>query len=195
MADSGIIEFEDGSRIVTTAAITTESLMAHMKRMRFERDCYDQLTECHKTPGRWKVIRAYYEYYHDDIMRSRKWDPYGIGLERFMTPIEEKLWQDIRPHGIPMLMQYPVGRFFVDFGDPRRRIAIECDGKQWHDPVKDAKRDAELLEMGWSVYRVKGYECHGEAGTAIVRNVALQYGCRCWDCYDYLYGKREEDEE
>ncbi|PZX29445.1 uncharacterized protein DUF559 [Cupriavidus phytorum] len=47
----------------------------------------------------------------------------------------------------------------MDFGNPVIKIAIECDGAQYHDAGKDAKRDAELLEMGWRVIRIPGWKC------------------------------------
>lgn len=87
-------------------------------------------------------------------------DPYLSGIYQLMTPIEVQLWQDIRGR-LPMAMQYPVGRFLVDFGDPARRLALEADGKGFHDPGRDKARDDELwLRHGWKVYRVSGAECY-----------------------------------
>lgn len=87
-------------------------------------------------------------------------DPYELAdwLSVF-TPIESAAWTDIRGAGLPLWPQLPVGRFFVDFGNPVKRIALECDGRQWHDASKDAKRDAQLLDLGWQVFRAPGWQC------------------------------------
>lgn len=75
------------------------------------------------------------------------------------TPIEMAAWSDIREKNIPLWPQLPVGRFFVDFGNPVVKIALECDGKEWHDERKDAERDRILGEMGWRVFRAEGWRC------------------------------------
>jgi len=76
------------------------------------------------------------------------------------TPIEEDMWGEIRCAGrLPFWPQLPVGRFFVDFGNPILKIAIECDGKEFHDPIKDMKRDDLLADMGWMVFRATGAMC------------------------------------
>jgi hypothetical protein len=56
--------------------------------------------------------------------------------------------------------QLPVDRFFVDFGNPIAKVALECDGAQWHDEAKDARRDAILHELGWKVWRAPGWRCN-----------------------------------
>lgn len=91
-------------------------------------------------------------------------DPYQIAdWATIFTPIESALWYDIRAKSMSLWPQFPVGRFFVDFGNPVAKIAVECDGKKWHDAEKDAARDAELREMGWTVYRLPGWLCNGIA--------------------------------
>jgi hypothetical protein len=97
----------------------------------------------------------------DEWFRS---DPYEIAnwLSIF-TPIEEAIWQDIRRMGLDLWPQFPVGRFWVDFGNPVARIALECDGAKWHmDKDKDRARDDELRAMGWTVFRIPGYQCKAE---------------------------------
>ena len=59
--------------------------------------------------------------------------------------------------------QLPVGRYFVDFGNPVARVAIECDGKDFHDECRDSLRDAELSRSGWRVWRVPGWACLKES--------------------------------
>lgn len=77
-----------------------------------------------------------------------------------MTPIERYVWEEIKAIGLPMLPQYPIGRFFADFADNRKKIIIECDGKAYHDKRLDAQRDAEMGSKGWRVFRLPGADCY-----------------------------------
>ena len=45
-------------------------------------------------------------------------------------------------------------KYFVDFLLPTLRIVIEADGAYWHDPSKDADRDAEIIRAGYRVVRI-----------------------------------------
>jgi hypothetical protein len=88
-------------------------------------------------------------------------DPYQIAdWVTLFSPIEYDAWCEIRGYGAPLWPQLPVGKFFVDFGNPVAKIALECDGKEFHDPIKDRERDATLATMGWRVFRVTGAECY-----------------------------------
>jgi very-short-patch-repair endonuclease len=87
-------------------------------------------------------------------------DPYAWDRWISMTPIEAWLWGDIRDANAVFYPQYPVGRFFVDFANPRAKVAIECDGKAYHQDVqKDMARQEQIEEMGWRVYRISGRQC------------------------------------
>lgn len=89
------------------------------------------------------------------------WDYYGSGIS--FTPIESALWSDIRAEDLVMYPQLPVGRYFVDFGNPVEKVAIECDGFQWHlDKARDAARQREIEALGWTVYRISGADCFSE---------------------------------
>jgi hypothetical protein len=90
-------------------------------------------------------------------------DPYGsIDWQKVFSPIESQTWMALRGFGFsPMYPQYPVNKYFLDFGNPKAKVAIECDGAEWHlDKEKDAKRDLVLLEEGWIVYRMDGSGCN-----------------------------------
>lgn len=76
------------------------------------------------------------------------------------TPIETSVWTDIRSTYIPFYPQVPACGFFLDFANPFKKIAIECDGKQYHDKDRDAIRDKKLAEDGWIVFRIPGDECN-----------------------------------
>lgn len=120
------------------------------------------------TPNDWKRIRAHYVELMPAILaeRSNEWavDAYaweGQGI--YMTPIEQNLWSDIREANVVMYPQFPVAGVFVDFGNPVAKVAIECDGREFHkDREKDQRRDQMLADLGWTVYRLGGRECNTE---------------------------------
>lgn len=115
-------------------------------------------------------IREHYRIVTPDIVeRSLKdpssWvTPYGyihnwVGM---MSPIEYQAWQAIRCFGkVPLYPQYPVGKYFLDFGNPVLRIGLECDGREFHqDKAKDRNRDTDLWSEKWKIYRIPGSDCN-----------------------------------
>ena len=113
---------------------------------------------------RWNALRKFYKLADKEIREAgqNQWgiDPYEIDWLRVFTPIEQALWHDIRGANLVMYPQYPVLNFFVDFGNPVAKVAIECDGAAWHqDKDKDARRDEKLRLEGWFVYRISGKNC------------------------------------
>lgn len=169
------ITFVDKGEVVGriySAEELSEQLKAEWPKFRRIDKLHRELGESWHTPRRWKIIRDYYSIRKDDIERGRKMNPYELGLERFLTPIESQLWQDIRGMYLPFLMQYPVGCRFVDFGDPVQKIAIEADGKAFHSRDKDAIRDEELYAHGWTVYHIAGRDTYGKTGTKKIQEIA-----------------------
>lgn len=87
-------------------------------------------------------------------------DPYEVRWGEVFTPIEAAMWHELRRANLVFYPQLPVGRSFVDFGDPLHKIAIECDGKEFHlDVLKDRERDLALSRRGWQVLRISGADC------------------------------------
>lgn len=105
------------------------------------------------TPQRWQIIRDAYELMLPRIMEGYV-NPYFLDWD--FTPIENLAWMDIRGRGLPLYPQFPVGRVFIDFADPVRKIGVELDGAAYHDHAKDLARDTALLNQGWKIFRVKG---------------------------------------
>ena len=104
-------------------------------------------------PNRRDRIREAWKVVEPNILSRGRCDPYWFDWD--FTPIERDLWTDLRCAGVPMYPQVPVGRFFIDFGDPLERIGLEADGRDFHDVVRDRARDEILLrEYGWCIYRV-----------------------------------------
>lgn len=117
-------------------------------------------------PGspRWDALQAFYRGVWKEVraLPPHRWafDPNLIDWQRFFSPIEAAMWGEIRAEGAVLYPQHPVGGYFVDFGHPVARIAIECDGKQFHqDRDKDAERQAFIESKGWRVYRLSGANC------------------------------------
>jgi very-short-patch-repair endonuclease len=125
----------------------------------------------------WDRIRAHYKR-HEAAIKAAGASAWGIDAYAWdhnadirLTPIEAWLWSDIRAIGAVLYPQYPVGRRFVDFGNPVAKVAIECDGAKFHqDKEADAKRQGEIEALGWTVYRLTGRECRtDDAGIAYQR--------------------------
>ena len=118
----------------------------------------------------WQLIREFYKMVEPLIMaeKSTEWgiDPYAWDTGLIcMTPIESWLWHDIRAVDAVFYPQYPVSGLFVDFANPKAKVAIECDGEAYHrDKDKDSARDAALRACGWTVYRISGKDCRDGVG-------------------------------
>jgi very-short-patch-repair endonuclease len=108
-----------------------------------------------------RILRNYYLQNEHLIFKNsgKYFASYPVNWADLFTPIEMLAWSAIRGKGkIILYPQYPVLHYFVDFGNPVKRIALELDGKQFHNTDKDRKRDNELRAHGWTVYRITGSE-------------------------------------
>lgn len=82
---------------------------------------------------------------------------YLFDYSSIFTPIEAAAWNAIRCIGqIPLYPQYPILNFIADFGNPYYKIAVELDGKEFHDFKKDFSRDRSIEKIGWTVFRITG---------------------------------------
>jgi very-short-patch-repair endonuclease len=88
---------------------------------------------------------------------------------RFRVPepsfIEIRLASAMKLLGLPYLSQYKVkrrvrGSYYLDFAFPDVKLAVECDGKDYHSTTiqirNDIKRQQELELMGWQFVRFTG---------------------------------------
>jgi len=105
-------------------------------------------------------IRFHYFIYQDIIREAYPQclcHGYDVKSEKSLTPIEIGVYETIQYYNLPLLPQYPINNYFVDFGDPIRKIAIEVDGKYFHlDKRKDEVRQKEIEAEGWTFYRIQG---------------------------------------
>lgn len=132
------------------------------------------------------AIRKHYAERAHLIVNASDWDldPYEWDTPKSgirLTPIEAAVWEELRNQDVVMYPQYPVGRYFVDFGNPVAKVAIECDGAAWHKDVeKDSRRQSEIVSMGWRMYRIGGRDCLATDGDGIKRAVAEFVKNVCW---------------
>ena len=80
-----------------------------------------------------------------------------------LTPIEVRLLTAMRDRSLTPEVQFGIGRFRVDFAFPGQRLAIEADGRAWHDAERDATRDTRLETLGWQTLRFTGSEIYRDA--------------------------------
>jgi len=85
---------------------------------------------------------------------------------------EVLIWRELRkrPGGFKFRRQHPIGSFVLDFACLERRLAIEIDGTA-HDrgdrPQRDARRDDELRQRGFRVFRIAAREVLADLEAAI----------------------------
>jgi very-short-patch-repair endonuclease len=85
-------------------------------------------------------------------------------LRRASTATERDLWRllrDRRLEGLKFRRQVPLGPYVLDFVCLRHRLVVEADGP-FHDPDRDAARDAWLAGQGFRVLRF----ANGQIGAA-----------------------------
>ncbi len=115
----------------------------------------------------WNALDRFYKKNHEVIMSCKAYEwafaPGELQQMVVMTPIEASVWEMIREMGVVFYPQFPIAGYFLDFANPVRQIIIECDGRQWHkDKEKDAARDNELADRGWTTYRFPGWFCFSD---------------------------------
>ena len=118
----------------------------------------DEYHNANDISDKFNIIRKLYDRFTPMILNGEN---LGISLLNWdFSPIELEAYNYIKSLCcLRVYPQYPVDRFFVDFGCPIRKIAIELDGKEFHDKDKDNKRDLILHDLGWKVFRIEGYKC------------------------------------
>lgn len=141
----------------------------------------------------YEKINAMREYYHlleNEIIEFNKarplqfYKPYPADWHKIFTPVERMAWDSIKIIGhVVLYPQYPVLNYVVDFGNPLLKIGLEVDGKGFHDRKRDAHRDMELKNIGWTIYRVTG----GEMANLNFKNY--------FDCIEEDLGEEETKNE
>ena len=90
-------------------------------------------------------------------------------LREDMSVREKVLWPLLRKGqlGLRFRRQVRVGPYFLDFYCARARLCVEVDGEQHEQRrIKDAKRDAYLLELGIQTVRIPSLDLFTVEGIA-----------------------------
>lgn len=86
------------------------------------------------------------------------------------TTTEALLWQALRGSrlGVAFRRQVPIGRYIVDFCAPSVRLVVEVDGG-YHGArtAADARRDRDLVRLGYRVLRLPAEQVEYRMGEAI----------------------------
>ena len=95
------------------------------------------------------------------------------------SPVEEKFYKRSQEIGMPLIRQYPVSRYKIDFvyihkdekDNEKFKIAIEIDGSKYHTTNEqlnsDYKRERYLLLKGFRVVRFTGSEIYNNCSRCI----------------------------
>lgn len=71
---------------------------------------------------------------------------------------EKITFQILSELNLSLERELKVDKYFIDFADKTRKIALEIDGKQHELPERKAKdliKDQYLISQGWTVFRIK----------------------------------------
>src|SRR5690349_18057511 len=94
------------------------------------------------------------------------------------TPIEQKLSLALEAHQLSYQPQVRIGRYTVDFvvGTQNDKVIVECDGRAYHDTVRDAERDKVLSSEGYRCCRFSGADIYADVEKCVeVIQQALTY--------------------
>jgi very-short-patch-repair endonuclease/transcription elongation GreA/GreB family factor len=89
-------------------------------------------------------------------------DPEKKGRERCESNFERAVFDRLNAAGYKVTPQVPAGGYRIDMvveGRSGRRLAIECDGDQYHTPdnwLQDLHRQRTLERAGWTFWRCWG---------------------------------------
>ncbi len=117
-------------------------------------------------------------------LHNKKLTTFSRELRRNMTKQERHLWYDfLKQLPVTVHRQKTIGNYIVDFYIAEKRIAIEVDGEEHFSEERlksDAKRSAELSELGIKVIRYSNYD------------VTANFRIVCEDIYSYIFLGKEE---
>ena len=85
------------------------------------------------------------------------------------SPMEFLFLQEAQSRLPGLVSQYPVPPYVIDFAIPNKKTLIEIDGKDFHDPIRDAKKDAYLQAQGWNVIRLTGAQVYADPVLCVLK--------------------------
>lgn len=86
-----------------------------------------------------------------------------VDLSLFESQFERDVYQRIADKGYRVIPQYDVAGYRIDLviEGTKSRLAVECDGDEWHgieEYEKDVARQRILERCGWRFWRIRGSE-------------------------------------
>lgn len=100
----------------------------------------------------------------------------NIWGEILFSPIEEFLHEALKRNKLDHLTQreYAIGPYKIDFAIPVVKLAIECDGAEYHRENqeqldRDQRRDKYLARKGWRTLRIEGIAIRKDINYCIER--------------------------
>ncbi|HUQ37857.1 MAG TPA: DUF559 domain-containing protein [Aestuariivirga sp.] len=78
-------------------------------------------------------------------------------MRQTANPAEQCLWNVLKARqlgGYKFTRQFPVGPYFADFACRERMLLVEVNGSQHVESGYDMRRDAHMLNEGYSILRV-----------------------------------------
>ncbi|SFJ18556.1 endonuclease domain-containing protein [Thermoflavimicrobium dichotomicum] len=116
----------------------------------------------------WNHLKKIFRFWKILIVERRIPDWQLIKCDSY---IERRLYQALKREGYRVKTQYRIRGYDVDIVIPRYRLAIECDGRQWHRSSEQKKRDrrksAKIAKAGWKVMRFTGKEINNNIARCI----------------------------
>jgi len=99
-----------------------------------------------------------------------------LGANLIDSPIEEYLWSALEREELTFMAkrQFEIGSYKIDIAFPNAKLAVECDGKEYHRAnvlqlEKDQKRDKYLARKGWRTLRIEGIAIRRDINYCIER--------------------------
>jgi very-short-patch-repair endonuclease len=104
------------------------------------------------------IRRRLIEHAHDPKAWERSLES---KLKKADSIFEQKVIRLLTDAGYETVPQFPVGAYRIDIvvTGGGKRLAVECDGEQFHGPEKlheDLERQAILERLGWRFARIRG---------------------------------------
>jgi very-short-patch-repair endonuclease len=136
-----------------------------------------------------RMIQVMMSYY-DDYKAPAEPTPFALNVEtKFESFIEAWLHEalrlityDSKTTPTKIEAQYAVGEYRLDIAFPDYKLAIECDGQDYHssneDRFRDTERDQVLRREGWTTMRFSGSQIYrsSPACTQLVLNELMARG-------------------
>jgi len=112
--------------------------------------------------------RRLLNFYYNPNANPVTFDSHGRYISKFQQEVGEALSRE----GFRLIPEYEVAGRFIDWvvEDKERRLAIECDGDQWHGPDRyedDMARQRMLERCGWRFIRIRGSVFYANKSKAI----------------------------